>query len=337
VMAKGVEDTAYYRYTRFVALNEVGGDPSRFGSGLDGFHAAQAQRQLVAPQGMTTLSTHDTKRGEDVRARLAVLAEMPAEWAALVGDLMARAPVSNAALGYLLWQTFAGTGFIGRDRMHAYAEKAMREAADGTGWIDPDRAFEAAVHAAVDAAYDMPEIRDPLAAFVERITPFGRLNSLSQKVVALTMPGIPDVYQGTELWEDSLVDPDNRRPVDFATRQALLSRLTAAPPIDETGAAKLWLVSRALRLRGDRPELFTGYAPIRALGPASDHVVAFDRGGAVTVATRLPVRLARDGGWRETTLALAAPHTDVLTGRSWSGAVRVADLLDVLPVALLMR
>ncbi|HYU02500.1 MAG TPA: malto-oligosyltrehalose synthase [Jatrophihabitantaceae bacterium] len=337
VMAKGVEDTAYYRYTRFVALNEVGGDPSRFGSGLDGFHAAQAQRQLVAPQGMTTLSTHDTKRGEDVRARLAVLAEMPAEWAALVGDLMARAPVSNAALGYLLWQTFAGTGFIGRDRMHAYAEKAMREAAGGTGWIDPDRAFEAAVHAAVDAAYDMPEIRDPLAAFVERITPFGRLNSLSQKVVALTMPGIPDVYQGTELWEDSLVDPDNRRPVDFATRQALLSRLTAAPPIDETGAAKLWLVSRALRLRGDRPELFTGYAPIRALGPASDHVVAFDRGGAVTVATRLPVRLARDGGWRETTLALAAPHTDVLTGRSWSGAVRVADLLDVLPVALLMR
>ena len=337
VMAKGVEDTAYYRYTRFVALNEVGGDPSRFGSGLDGFHAAQAQRQLVAPQGMTTLSTHDTKRGEDVRARLAVLAEVPAEWGTLVRDLMARAPVPNAALGYLLWQTFAGTGFIGRDRMHAYLEKAMREAADGTGWIDPDRAFEAAVHAAVDAAYDMPEIRDPLAAFVERITPFGRLNSLSQKVVALTMPGIPDVYQGTELWEDSLVDPDNRRPVDFATRQALLSRLTAAPPIDETGAAKLWLVSRALRLRGDRPELFTGYAPIRALGPASDHVVAFDRGGAVTVATRLPVRLARDGGWRETTLALAAPHTDVLTGRSWSGAVRVADLLDVLPVALLMR
>ncbi|HEY2984515.1 MAG TPA: malto-oligosyltrehalose synthase [Jatrophihabitantaceae bacterium] len=337
VMAKGVEDTAYYRYTRFVALNEVGGDPSRFGSGLDGFHAAEAQRQLVAPQGMSTLSTHDTKRGEDVRARLAVLAELPAEWAALVGDLMARAPVPNAALGYLLWQTFAGTGFIGRDRMHAYAEKAMREAADGTGWTDPDRAFEAAVHAAVDAAYDVPEIRDPLAAFVERITPFGRLNSLSQKVVALTMPGVPDVYQGTELWEDSLVDPDNRRPVDFTARATLLDRLTAAPPIDETGAAKLWLVSRALRLRRDRPELFTGYAPIRALGPASDHVVAFDRGGAVTVATRLPVRLARDGGWRETTLALAAPHADVLTGRSWSGAVPIADLLDVLPVALLVR
>jgi (1->4)-alpha-D-glucan 1-alpha-D-glucosylmutase len=337
VMAKGVEDTAYYRYTRFVALNEVGGDPSRFGSGLDGFHAAQVQRQLVAPQGMTTLSTHDTKRGEDVRARLAVLAEVLAEWTALVGDLMARAPVPNAALGYLLWQTFAGTGFIGRDRMHAYAEKAMREAADGTGWIDPDHAFEAAVHAVVDAAYDLPEIRDPLAAFIERITPFGWSNSLSQKVVALTMPGIPDVYQGTELWEDSLVDPDNRRPVDFTARATILARLGAPPPIDETGAAKLWLVSRALRLRRDRPDLFTGYAPIRALGPASDHVVAFDRGGAVTVAARLPVRLARDGGWRDTTLALAAAHTDVLTGRSWSGAVRVADLLDVLPVALLVR
>ncbi len=337
VMAKGVEDTAYYRYTRFVALNEVGGDPSRFGSGLDGFHAAQAERRLVAPQGMTTLSTHDTKRGEDVRARLAVLAEVPAEWGELVRDLMARAPVPNAALGYLLWQTFAGTGFVGRDRMHAYAEKAMREAADGTGWIDPDRAFEASVHAAVDAAYDVPEIRDPLAAFVERITPFGWSNSLSQKVVALTMPGIPDVYQGTELWDDSLVDPDNRRPVDFAARQALLSRLTVAPPIDETGAAKLWLVSRALRLRRDRPDLFSGYAPVHAVGAASDHVVAFDRGGAVSVATRLPVRLARDGGWRDTTLALAGPHTDVLTGRSWSGAVHVADLLDVLPVALLVR
>jgi (1->4)-alpha-D-glucan 1-alpha-D-glucosylmutase len=337
VMAKGVEDTAYYRYTRFVALNEVGGDPSRFGSGLDGFHAAAAQRQLVAPHGMTTLSTHDTKRGEDVRARLAVLAEVLAEWTALVGDLMARAPVPNAALGYLLWQTFAGTGFIGRDRMHAYAEKAMREAADGTGWIDPDHPFEAAVHAVVDAAYDLPEIRDPLAAFIERITPFGWSNSLSQKVVALTMPGIPDVYQGTELWEDSLVDPDNRRPVDFTARTTVLARLGAPPPIDETGAAKLWLVSRALRLRRDRPDLFTGYAPIRALGPASDHVVAFDRGGAVTVAARLPVRLARDGGWRDTTLALAAAHTDVLTGRSWSGAVRVADLLDVLPVALLVR
>jgi (1->4)-alpha-D-glucan 1-alpha-D-glucosylmutase len=337
VMAKGVEDTAYYRYTRFVALNEVGGDPSRFGSGLDGFHAAQAQRQLVAAQGMTTLSTHDTKRGEDVRARLAVLAEVPAEWAALVGDLMARAPVPNAALGYLLWQTFAGTGFIERDRTHAYAEKAMREAADGTGWVDPNRAFEAAVHAAVDAAYDIPEMRDPLAAFVERITPFGWSNSLSQKLVQLTMPGIPDVYQGTELWEDSLVDPDNRRPVDFTARATLLARLGAAPPIDETGAAKLWLVARSLRLRRDRPDLFTGYAPIHAFGPRSDHVVAFDRGGAVTVATRLPVRLARDGGWRDTTLALAAPHTDALTGRSWSGAVRVADLLDVLPVALLVR
>jgi (1->4)-alpha-D-glucan 1-alpha-D-glucosylmutase len=337
VMAKGVEDTAYYRYTRFVALNEVGGDPSRFGSGLDGFHAAQAQRQLVAAQGMTTLSTHDTKRGEDVRARLAVLAEVPAEWAALVGDLMARAPVPNAALGYLLWQTFAGTGFIERDRTHAYAEKAMREAADGTGWVDPNCAFEAAVHAAVDAAYDIPEMRDPLAAFVERITPFGWSNSLSQKLVQLTMPGIPDVYQGTELWEDSLVDPDNRRPVDFTARATLLARLGAAPPIDETGAAKLWLVARSLRLRRDRPDLFTGYAPIHAFGPRSDHVVAFDRGGAVTVATRLPVRLARDGGWRDTTLALAAPHTDALTGRSWSGAVRVADLLDVLPVALLVR
>jgi (1->4)-alpha-D-glucan 1-alpha-D-glucosylmutase len=343
VMAKGVEDTAYYRYTRFVALNEVGGDPTRFGSGLEGFHAAQARRQRVAPQGMTTLSTHDTKRGEDVRARLAVLAEVPREWGVLVRHLMERDPAPNAAFGYLLWQTFAGAGFIGRERMHAYAEKAMREAADGTSWIDPDRAFEAAVHAAVDATYDVPEIRDPLTAFVERITPFGWVNSLSQKLVQLTMPGVPDVYQGTEIWEDSLVDPDNRRPVDFPSRQALLAQLarlsrpTGPPPVDETGAAKLWLVSRALCLRRDRPDLFADYTAIHARGPAADHVVAFDRGGALTVATRLPLRLAGEGGWRDTTLRLAGPYTDVLSGRSWAGVVRLADLLDVLPVALLAR
>ena len=174
---------------------------------------------------MTTLSTHDTKRGEDVRARLAVLSEMPAEWTELVGQLMAAAPIPDPTFGYLLWQTFVGAGFIERERMHAYAEKAMREAAQGTTWIDPDAEFEAAVHAAVDAAYDSPAVREPLAAFIERITPYGWTNSLAQKLVQLTMPGVPDVYQGTELWEDSLVDPDNRRAVDFDARRAMLDTL----------------------------------------------------------------------------------------------------------------
>jgi (1->4)-alpha-D-glucan 1-alpha-D-glucosylmutase len=289
---------------------------------------------------MTTLSTHDTKRGEDVRARLAVLAEIPDDWAALARTLLHAAPVPDAAFGYLLWQTFAGAGFIARERMHAYAEKAMREASVATNWRDPDAAFEAAVHEAVEAGYDRPDIHGPLAAFVDRITPYGWTNSLGQKLVQLTMPGVPDVYQGTELWDDSLVDPDNRRAVDFDARRTLLDRLdeaNEAPPIDASGAAKLWVVSRTLRLRRDWPDLFAGYAPLPATGPAAAHAVTFDRGGAITVATRLPVGLERAGGWRDTSLDLGGPATDVITGRRVDREVALADLLDTYPVALLVR
>jgi (1->4)-alpha-D-glucan 1-alpha-D-glucosylmutase len=340
VMAKGVEDTAYYRFTRFIALNEVGGDPARFGVEPADFHAAQARRQHIAAHSMTTLSTHDTKRGEDVRARLAVLSELPDEWAALARRLMAAAPIPDPTFGYLLWQTFAGAGFIERERMHAYAEKAMREAAQATAWIDPDQAFEATVHAAIDAAYDTPDVHDPLAAFVDHLFPYGRTNSLGQKVVQLTMPGVPDVYQGTELWEDSLVDPDNRRPVDFAARHSLIDALDAdvePPPIDASGAAKLWVVSRTLRLRRDWPNLFSGYNPVAVQGPAAAHAIAFDRGGAITVATRLPVRLERDGGWRDTTIEVAGGATDVISGRTHEGTVALADLLSGYPVALLVH
>jgi (1->4)-alpha-D-glucan 1-alpha-D-glucosylmutase len=340
VMAKGVEDTAFYRYNRFVALNEVGGDPGRFGLTLDGFHRAQWERQQAHPQGMTTLSTHDTKRGEDVRARLAVLAELPAEWGALVRELMAAAPLPDRSFAYLLWQTLAGVGLVDRERVHAYAEKAMREASVSTTWTDPDEVFEAAVHAVIDRAYDDPAVREPLAAFVERITPYGWSNALGQKLVQLTMPGIPDVYQGTELWEDSLVDPDNRRPVDFEARRALLDELDARsdpPPVDASGAAKLWVVARALRLRRDWPDVFTGYAPLLATGPAADHALAFDRGGAVTVATRLPVGLERRGGWGDTRLELAGPVTDVISGRRFPAEVALGELLDTYPVAILVR
>ncbi len=340
VMAKGVEDTAFYRYTRFIALNEVGGDPARFGLDLDGFHRAQWRRQQIAARGMTTLSTHDTKRGEDVRARLAVLTELPAEWGELARQLMSAAPLPDAPFAYLLWQTFAGVGFIERDRMHAYAEKAMREAATSTTWTAPDERFESAVHALVDAAYDDAAVHHPLAAFVDRITAPGWSNSLSQKLVQLTMPGVPDVYQGTELWEDSLVDPDNRRAVDFEARRALLDRLDAsgdAPPVDASGAAKLWVVSRALRLRRDWPDVFAGYAPLMAVGRAAEHALAFDRGGAITVATRLPVGLERAGGWGDTTIDLGGPATDVITGRKVTREVALAELLDTYPVALLVR
>jgi (1->4)-alpha-D-glucan 1-alpha-D-glucosylmutase len=340
VMAKGVEDTAYYRYTRFIALNEVGGDPSHFGLELDAFHEAQALRQLTAPHSMTTLSTHDTKRGEDVRARLAVLSELPTEWSELMRTLCSATSLPDPSFAFLLWQTFAGAGFIERERMHAYAEKAMREAATNTTWVDPVAAFEDAVHAAVDAAYDSPAVHEPLSSFVSLIEPYGWSNALGQKLVQLTQPGVPDVYQGTELWEESLVDPDNRRPVDYDLRRALLDQLDAAddpPPVGADGAAKLWLVARTLRLRRDWPDLFTGYAPVFAEGPAASHCVAFDRGGVIPVATRLPVGLERTGGWHDTTLDVGGSATDVISGRRHERGVAVSDLLSDYPVALLVR
>ena len=155
------------------------------------------------------------------------------------------------------------------------------------------------------------------------------------------MPGIPDVYQGTELWEDSLVDPDNRRAVDFARRRDLLASLIEAPPVDASGAAKLWVTATALRLRRDRPELFTSYAPVPVSGPAASHAIAYDRGGALTVATRLPIRLAESGGWRDTVVELPGDQSstwiDALTGRAYAGPTLLSDLLDRLPVALLTR
>jgi (1->4)-alpha-D-glucan 1-alpha-D-glucosylmutase len=340
VMAKGVEDTAYYRYTRFIALNEVGGDPARFGVTPAHFHLAQQRRQRVAPRSMTTLSTHDTKRGEDVRARLAVLTELPSQWLELASTLMRKAPLPDGPFAYLLWQTFAGAGLIERDRMHAYGEKAMREAGASTTWTDPDTAFESAVHAVIDRAYDDPTVHDPLADFVEHITPYGWTNSLCQKLVQLTMPGVPDVYQGTAVWEDSLVDPDNRRPVDFDRGRAELDRLDGdvhAPLVDASGLAKLWVTSRVLRLRRDWPDLFTSYQQVQVDGARAEHAVAFDRGGAITVATRLPVGLERAGGWRDTALALSGKATDVISGRSFHGDVALADLLSDYPVALLVR
>jgi (1->4)-alpha-D-glucan 1-alpha-D-glucosylmutase len=338
IMAKGVEDTAYYRYNRAIGLNEVGGDPGRFGSTLAGFHAAQQHRQQHWPQAMTTLSTHDTKRSEDVRARLAVLPELGERWYSTAAELLDSCPIGTAAFGYLLWQSFAGAGWIERDRMHAYAEKAMREASEGTGWRDPDRAFEAGVHEAVDRAYDDPRVHEPLDRLITEITPYGWYNSLSQKLLQLTMPGIPDVYQGTELFDYSLVDPDNRRPVDFELRGRLLAGLRSGqqPPLDGSGAAKLWLTSQALTVRRDRPELLTGYRPLAATGPAAEHLVAFDRGGLIAAATRLPLTLQRAGGWRDTELALpAGSYLDLLTGRSYRNSSPVRELLDGYPVALL--
>jgi (1->4)-alpha-D-glucan 1-alpha-D-glucosylmutase len=343
IMAKGVEDTAYYRYNRAVGLNEVGGDPGGYGSTPAEFHAAQLQRQLLLPESMTTLSTHDTKRSEDVRARLAVLPELGERWYGVAERLLASCPIRQPAFGYLLWQTFAGAGWIERARMHAYAEKAMREACDGTSWRDPDAEFEASVHQAVDRAYDDPDVHRLLDGLIEQITPYGWSNSLSQKLLQLAMPGVPDVYQGTELYDYSLVDPDNRRPVDFELRQHLLAGFDSGagadgPPLEQTGAAKLWLTSRVLRERRDHPERFSSYTPLIVSGSAAEHAVAFDRGGAVAVATRLPVGLDEAGGWRDTVLELApGQHSDQLTGEQYEGHVPLTALLRRYPVAFLTR
>ena len=353
VTAKGIEDRLFYRTARLVALNEVGGDPARFGVSPAEFHLAAARRAARWPAAMTTLSTHDTKRGEDVRARLTVLAEIPERWAAAVRDWQAAAPPPEPITGYLFWQTFVGVWPLDGDpvpvdRLHAYAEKAAREAGIATTWEDPDADHEKALHAWVDTVCAGPVGR-AIGEFVAGIAAHGWSNALGQKLLQLTMPGVPDVYQGTELWDDSLVDPDNRRPVDYDTRRELLaeldSELAVVPAVDETGAAKLLVTSRALRLRRERPAVFAGsYHP---LDTGDRHLVGFLRGAYGTpadatvavLATRLPVTLA-EHGWGDRTVTLPPGRwTDRLTGvtHDVAGPVAVATLLDAFPVALLVR
>ncbi|HEX5917873.1 MAG TPA: malto-oligosyltrehalose synthase [Nocardioides sp.] len=335
VMAKGVEDCSFYRWSRLTSLNEVGGDPSVFAIDVDQWHEAMVARQRDWPDAMVTLSTHDTKRGEDVRARITVLAEEPGHWERALDELLRLAPVPDPGFGSLLWQAVLGAWTPDhlpdlRDRLHGYAEKAMREAGDRTTWTEPDEAYESQVHAAVDAVFDADDVRAVLLDLATRIDEPAQANSLAAKLLAITMPGVPDVYQGSELWETSLVDPDNRRPVDFDHRAAVL-----AGTAEDDAAAKLHVTCTALTLRRERSELFTTYAPVHATGSAAGHVVAFDRGGAITVATRLPVGLAADG-WGDTAIDLPEGRWhDVLTGLDTDG--RLADLLAVHPVALLVR
>ncbi|MDF2444376.1 MAG: (1-_4)-alpha-D-glucan 1-alpha-D-glucosylmutase [Subtercola sp.] len=339
VMAKGVEDTAFYRYNRLTTLNEVGADPGEFSIDVAEFHKRQVARLRAYPNAMTTLSTHDTKRGEDTRARISVISELPEEWASTLRQLRTLAPLGDAQLENLLWQAIVGAWPASRERLHAYAEKASREAGDSTGWLDVNEAFEKKMHALIDSVFDNPSVAGVLAAFIAKVEQPGWSNSLSLKLLQLTAPGSPDVYQGSELWETSLVDPDNRRPVDYAERRALLASLDGGlrPAIDASGAAKLLVTSRALRLKRDRPGLFQGYRPLVATGSAAAHVIAFDRDQAVTVATRLPVGLAGAGGWGDTSLELdAARVVDVITGRTFEGSrILLADLLSDYPVALL--
>ncbi|HET6706500.1 malto-oligosyltrehalose synthase [Amycolatopsis sp.] len=339
VVAKGTEDTTFYRYTRFAALNEVGGNPDRFGLDVEEFHRLAAEREAGHPAAMTALTTHDTKRSEDTRARMAVLAEVPGEFARAVRRWTARRGIDEPSLNLLAWQTLVATWPIEPARLRDYLGKAAKEAKLRTSWTDHDEAFEADVAAWPEDVMNDAELAGDVAGFAARIEGPGYVNSLGQKLVQLTAPGVPDVYQGTELWDFSLVDPDNRRPVDYAVRREILARILDGelPGIDASGAAKLLVVHNALRLRREHPALFRGYRPLRAEGPAAQHVLAYTRSADLAVAvTRLPVGLEADGGWRDTVLPLPdGIWTDVLTGREVTGDL--AALFGHYPVALLLR
>jgi malto-oligosyltrehalose synthase len=332
VEAKGVEDTAFYRWFRLVSLNEVGCDPSVLGMSPAAFHTAAGRLADDWPATMTTLSTHDTKRAEDVRARLAVLAERPGEWDTALADWHRAVgdPRVDADTEYLIWQTLVGAWPIDSQRLHDYLVKAMREAKTHTTWTDQDAGYEAAVLGFAEAALGTAPIGD----FVAAIAADTRVNTLAAKLIQLTMPGVPDVYQGCELTSYALVDPDNRRPVDYATRRDMLARLDAGQPPSGLDEEKLLVTSRALRLRREHPDWFTSYQPVTVAGVARECVTSFSRGeNVVVVAGRLPAALRRYGGWGDTVLALPdGMWTDVLTGAVFQGLAGLR-----LPVALLVR
>ncbi|ORW91852.1 maltooligosyl trehalose synthase [Mycobacterium sp. IEC1808] len=337
VTAKAVEDCLFYRDARLVSLNEVGGEPHRFGVGLAEFHQSAADRARLWPHTMTTLTTHDTKRGEDVRARIGVLSQVPSLWTEFLARWEVQAPSPDPATGQFLWQNIFGVWSVSgqvtgelRARLHAYAEKAIREAAWHTSWNDPDTAFEDAVHRWLDTILDGP-VAGQLTELVAQLNPHAASDALGQKLLALTVPGTPDVYQGSELWDDSLVDPDNRRAVDYAARRAALKDLQHP---------KIRVVATALRVRRGRPETFLRgvHRPVLAEGDAAEHVVAFRRGDDVLVAvTRWTVRLA-EMGWGNTVVPLPeGTWTDALSGAVASGATSAAQLFSDLPVVLLER
>lgn len=335
--AAGIEGWLFHRDARLVSLNEFGGHPRRFGCSATEFHTALAERARAWPLAISTLSTHDTQRGEDVRARIGVLSQVSGLWAESVARWEMAIPCPDPATGLFLWQNIFGVwpadGGVTetlRVRLHTYARKAVREAARCSSWQRPDTAFEKTLADWLDVVLDGP-VADEITAMIGGLRLHAESDALAQKILALTVPGVPDVYQGTELFDDSLTDPDNRRPVDFAARRAELTVLQHP---------KMRIVCAALRLRRDKPETFLrgGYRPVIADGPAAEHIVAFRRGDDVLVAVaRWTVRLV-EIGWGETLIALPPGNwVDRLTGRRWSGTAPAAELFAELPGVLLER
>ncbi|MFO8004687.1 malto-oligosyltrehalose synthase [Thioalkalivibrio sp.] len=351
-MAKGVEDTAFYRFHRLVALNEVGGDPEHLGLSVQDFHQACLDTLRRHPTTMLASSTHDTKRSEDVRARLVLLSEIPQHWGQAVRDWIHRnsdyrtGVWPDPATEYLLYQTLVGAWPIEAERVTAYLEKAMREAKLHTSWTESDPAYEEAVKDFAARLLCDAGFRKALETFVTPLIRPGRVTSLAQTLIKCTAPGIPDIYQGMDLWDLSLVDPDNRRPVDFDRRQRLLSELDTLSPAQilaraDEGLPKLWVIRQALALRRRQPETFGPkglYEPIAARGHKAEHAVAYLRGGRVlTLVPRLILGLADD--WRDTVLPLPPGRWhNRLSGASLDGGDRsVAEILAPFPVALFER
>ena len=360
VMAKGIEDTVFYRWHRLIALNEVGGDPEDLDHGGPGKLHAWGQRQSADwPGGMTAQSTHDTKRSEDVRARLLAVAGDTEAWAECSRASREAAAESgiDAATAHFVWQTLVGVGVISHERIEGYLRKALREAKVHTSWVDGDTDYEDRVIAFADAQRDGGPLREAIDAAVEANTESIRATVLAQKTLQLTMPGVPDTYQGCEIVNLSLVDPDNRREVEYQRRTALLDALDrlglpSAASLDEE---KLHVTASLLRLRRDAPDLFGSNASYAPLATENEHVVAFERATSVpklverlglakarsliTVVTRAPRRLELAGGFGDATITLPeGDWTDVFTGTSIAGGeVRLAELFERLPVAVLAQ
>jgi (1->4)-alpha-D-glucan 1-alpha-D-glucosylmutase len=383
VTAKGYEDTALYRFNRLVSLNEVGADPSRFGTPVAEFHAAMAERQRTYPHGLSATSTHDTKRGEDVRARINVLSEIPDEWRRRVAlwqrlnrkhrTTVDTRPTPGANTEYLIYQTLVGAWPIDVERLRAYVSKAIHEAKSHTSWVNPNARYDEAIVRFVEATLDparSPQFLDDFVRFQARIAHFGAFNSLAQTLVKITAPGVPDFYQGSELWDLHLVDPDNRRPVDWPLRQRMLDELTRTVETTpdraafarelvrtkDDGRIKLYVIREALACRRACAALSGDghYRPLETQGPLAEHALAFARVGsgtaALTVVPRLLARRGADGPplgttyWGDESRVLVPPEAgarlvNVLTGERLAvegGGLRLADVLSNFPVALLV-
>lgn len=351
VTAKGVEDTTFYCYDRLLSCNEVGAQAALLGIAAEKFHEFCHHLSVHWPHTMLATSTHDNKRSEDVRTRISVISEMPEDWRAAIAGWMrlnrpawgGRAPDRHAE--YLIYQTLIGAYPLSFERAWQYMEKALREAKIHTNWIRPNLEYEQNIKDFLSAILWNPEFTDSLNAFAKRLVWPGRVNSLAQTLIKLTAPGLPDFYQGSELWDLSLVDPDNRRPVDYDLRRKLLAGLDRATVAEvgadwDSGLPKLWLIKRVLQLRREHPGWFdaaSSYAPLTARGARASHLLGFMRSGVVlTLVPRFSALLQED--WQDTVLPLpSGVWVDWFTQRQWIGGVGPRDLFASFPVALLVK